>query len=93
MEQENVLVENRKGFSITSMVLGIVSLVMWCITYVSVPAAIVGLILGIIGRKRAGKGMALAGIVTSIIALSLGIIFTIIGISSISLLGESLSSY
>lgn len=60
------------GLAVASMVLGIVSLVFaCCIPYVPVIAAIVGLILGIVSLKKnaGGKGMAIAGVVCSIIAL------------------------
>ncbi len=65
-----------KGQSIASMVLGIVSLV---VPYGGLAIAIVGLILGIISKKKlqsvgAPFGMATAGIVTSIIALAWSVI-------------------
>ncbi len=44
--------EEKKGMSIASMVLGIIGLVFWCIPILGVPIGIVGLILGIVGRKR-----------------------------------------
>lgn len=58
------------------MVLGIVALVFGLVALISVPVAIVGLTLGIIAlaKKYAGKGMALAGVITSSVALLLGII-------------------
>ena len=66
------------GCGIASMVLGIVALCLGCcFWYISLPLAIVGVILGFVGIKRPGKGMAIAGIVCSIIALApitLGII-------------------
>jgi len=64
-----------KGMAIASMVLGIIALV---IPFFGVVCAIVGLILGVLAKKRleaAGQptGMAGAGIVTSIIALAIAI--------------------
>ena len=61
-----------KGLSIASMILGIISLV---IPYAGTAVAIVGLILGIVGKKKskavnAPSGMATAGIVMSIIAIA-----------------------
>lgn len=50
--------EEKKGMSIASMVLGIIGLVFWCIPILGGPIGIVGLILGIVGRKNGGKGMA-----------------------------------
>lgn len=71
-----------KGLAIASMVCGIVSLCLFCLWYISLPCAIVGLVLGIVSMKKkaGGRGMATAGVVTSIISLSLVIIF-IIGVS------------
>lgn len=72
MEENNV---EKKGFSITSMVLGIVSIVFCCVTYISVPCAILAIIFGVIGKKRGAKGMATAGFVLGIVTLSLGVLF------------------
>ena len=75
MEEENLTqnttapVEEKKGLSIASLVLGIISLVLLCFWYISLPCAILALIFGIIGRKKGGKGMATAGIILSAIAL------------------------
>ncbi len=75
-----------KSLSITGMVLGIVCLAIMCIPYVnflSIPCAIVGLILSIMGKKKskeAGQptGMATAGIILSIVALALAIIIVLV---------------
>ena len=69
-----------KGYSIASMVLGIISLILCCVWYISVPASIAAIILGVIGRKKAGKGMATAGLVMGIITLVLLVILVIIGV-------------
>lgn len=79
-----------KGFGIASMVCGIVSLVLFCIWYLSIPCAIVAASLGVVGynkSKNAGfkNGMATAGVVTSVIALALTLIFwllVILGVAS-----------
>lgn len=76
--------QEAKGMSIASMVLGIISLVLFCIWYLSIPLAIVGLVLGILGRKKGGKGMATAGIICSIIALVLTVVFVGIFIAAFS---------
>lgn len=67
MEQQN----GGKGLSIASMVLGIVSVVLCCLWYVSLPCAILAIIFGVIGKKRDGRGMAIAGLVLGIIAIAL----------------------
>ena len=64
------------GLAIASMVLGILSIPLACFL-IGIPLALVGLILGIIGLMKingqpqqfGGKGVAIAGIVTSIIGL------------------------
>ena len=82
------------GLSVTSMVLGILSLLLFCWwTYVALAVAIIGLILGIVavhGRK-AGRGMAIAGIVTSAIALALVVIVLILAAAGLAILGSSIN--
>ena len=66
--------------SIASLILGIISLVLsfFGLGIISVFTAIIGIILGVLGRKDPEKkGMATAGLVCSIIALVLGIIMWI----------------
>ena len=76
--------------SVASLVLGICSLV---IPYVGVATAIVGIILGIMGKKKAMEvgapsGMATAGIVVSIIGLAGAIMTVILCIACISAMGH-----
>lgn len=59
------------GFSIASLVLGIVSLVFMCFWVISIPCSILALIFGILSIKKPGKGMAIAGIITGAITLAL----------------------
>ncbi len=61
--------KERKGFCITSMVLGIIALVFFCVWYISIPCAILAIIFGVLGIKTIHKGMAIAGLVTGIIGL------------------------
>ena len=66
--------------AVASLVLGIVALVFSFIGlgFISVIIGIVGIILGAIGRNNPEKrGMATAGIVMSIIAVALGLLFWI----------------
>lgn len=78
-----------KGFSIASMVLGIVSLALFCLWYFALPCAIVGVILGGVALNKSKfvgikNNMALAGVVCSCIALGGAIIFTLIAVVSCS---------
>lgn len=68
-----VVEEPKKGLAIASMVLGIISMIAFC-TCINIPLAIIGLILGIVylAKKEAvkpGKGMAIAGVITSALAI------------------------
>ena len=65
---------DKKGFSIAALVLGIIALVICCIWYVSIPCGIIALILGIIGLKSSKRGMSIAGIVLGIIGIIIAII-------------------
>lgn len=69
------------GMAIASMVLGIVAIVFNCISFISFPCAVIGLILGIISLRKnnigAAKGMAIAGIVLTAIALVFAVIMLI----------------
>lgn len=59
----------KKGLCIASMVLGIVTLVLFCIWYISIPCGILAIVFGALGVKTIDKGMAIAGIVTGAIGL------------------------
>jgi hypothetical protein len=70
--------------AIASLVLGILSALLFCVPFLPVIGAIIGLILGIISLKnqKGGKGMAIAGVILSGLALLFGILM-IIGYASI----------
>lgn len=70
----------KQGLSIASMVLGICGFLAWCLPLVGFPVSITGLVLGIIGMKKGGKGMAITGIITSAITLVLTLINSILGV-------------
>ena len=70
-----------KGLSIAAMVLGIISVVLFCYPYISIPCALLAIIFGVIGMKKGGRGMGIAGLVLGIVALALyGL--TVIGLLS-----------
>lgn len=72
------------GFSIASMVCGILSILCCCLTYFSVVLSIAAIVLGIITlvNKYDGKGMAIAGIATGCVGVLLVVIFKIAEASS-----------
>ena len=80
--------------AVASMVLGIVSLVLFCVWYISIPCAIIGLVLGFVAKGKAnrgeggGGGMAIAGIVCSIIAIVLVVLLIAGALSFISYLNQ-----
>ena len=81
-----------KGFGVASMVLGIISLALFCFWYLALPCAIVSLILGSIGTSKAKQvgmknGMATAGIVLSCVALGLALLIVVIGAGFLAELG------
>lgn len=73
-----------KGMSVAALVLGIVSLVLLCIWYVSIPSAILAIIFGILGRKKGGKGMGTAGLVLGIISVVLMVIFYLLVLAGVA---------
>lgn len=68
---ETVPASERKGFNITSLVLGIISVVFCCTWYVVLPTGIMAIIFSIAGKKYGGKGMGTAGMILGIIGLVL----------------------
>lgn len=69
--------KQNNGMAIASLVLGIVSAV--CIffgmfAFIGIITGIVGLVLGIMAKKKTPSGMATAGIVLSAVALGLCVI-------------------
>lgn len=81
-----------KGMGIASMVLGIISLVLFCIWYLAIPCAIIGVALGGAGASKAKEvgaknGMATAGITCSCIALGIAILFLILGLIGLAEMG------
>lgn len=67
MENEQI-VEEKKGLSIASMVLGIVGLIIF-----AVPCGVLAIIFGLVGKKKGGKGFAIAGLVLGIIDVAFGV--------------------
>lgn len=82
------------GFGVASLVLGILSILFsCCFYYVAFPCGLIGLILGAVAIKKnnAGKGLAIAGVVLSIISLALAVITIVMGgalLASLGLMGS-----
>ena len=84
----------RKGFNITSLVLGIISVVTicWC-WYASVPSAIIAIIFSVAGKNDAGRGMGIAGLVLGIIGLVINIAFLVLVAIGVAALGTAATLY
>ncbi len=79
------------GLAIASLILGILAILFCCcLFYLSVPLGIGGLVTGIIAiwKQYPGKGMAIAGIITSAVALLLAIILFLF-VFFVSIYGDS----
>ena len=80
------VVEEKNGNAVASLVLGIVALVLFWLPYISITCGIVGIVLSAKGRKiQYRKNMATAGLVLSIISLSLWALFIILFLCAIGL--------
>ncbi len=71
------------GLGVVALVLGVVALVLCLIPVVNVVAAVLGaaaVVLGFVGRRgnRAGKGLAVAGLVTGVLAVVGGILSAVL---------------
>lgn len=71
----NPVKAENKGFNVTSMVLGIVSAVLFCVYWISIPCAILAIIFSVVGWKRSGHGMGIAGLIIGIVVISLWVLF------------------
>jgi dienelactone hydrolase len=79
--------QGTSNYALTSMILGICSLVFFCFWKLALPASIVAIVLGIMSRSqtsagRGGRGMAIAGITCGSISLCISAIL-IIGVLSL----------
>ena len=76
----------QNGMAIAGMVLGIASLALFWLSYIATVIGVVGLILSIIGLNKSktmggvGRGMAMAGIITSSLGIVASIVITIVAI-------------
>ena len=97
-EKSNGTNKDKKGLAIAAMVLGIVSLVLFCIWYISLPCAILAIIFGIISIKSSKRGMAIAGISTGAVGFILMVIlyvfiFFVVGIGTYSGIQSIIDEY
>ena len=80
--QQPLPAKQSSGMGIASLVLGIVSFII-CIPYLSLPAGIIGLVLGVLAKKKAAQtggtpGLAKVGFILSIIGSILSLVILIL---------------
>jgi hypothetical protein len=71
--------QDKKGFAIAALVLGILSLCAWLFPICGFPIAIAGVILGILGLKSSSRTLAIVGLVLSGLALLLSLCNAVAG--------------
>lgn len=71
---------NRPGLAIASLVLGLITLIAWCLPICGAPLAIAGIITGILGLNSTNRGMAIAGLIIASLGLILSIVNSIVGV-------------
>ena len=81
------------GMAVAALVLGIVSLALFCVLYVSLPCAILAIVFGIVGRGKAtagasGGGMATAGLACGAVGICVFVIMLGLMCAGVSILGE-----
>lgn len=86
MEEETKKVnhEERKGYNIVALIFGIISILTSCLVpVIPFATAIVSIIFGVLGIKKDGKGMGIAGLICSIVAMIMQLVylFFIYGVS------------
>ena len=70
---------NRPGLAIASLVLGLTTLIAWCLPICGAPLAIAGIITGILGLSSTNRGMAIAGRIIASLGLILSIANSVVG--------------
>lgn len=84
-----------RGMGIASLILGIVSLVFFCLPYLGLPCGIAGLILGCMANSKAKQagmknGVALGGIITSSIGLAINLLILVLAIVGLAVAGPDI---
>ena len=67
------------GKAVASLVLGLVSIVAWCLPIAGLPVSIVGIVMGVKGLKSNRRGMAITGLILSCIFLVLTLVNAAVG--------------
>jgi uncharacterized membrane protein len=87
--KEKIIQSSNKGggvaFGVTSMVTGIVALLVGWNPFMSLPLGTVAIVFGFLGIKKPdSRGMAIAGLVTGIIGVLAGLFLFVVGMVALS---------
>ena len=75
--------------AIVGMILGILPILLGCCGWYSLLLGIPGLICSILSRKQGKTGMAVAGIVCSVIGIILGVLITVMAFGILAIIGST----
>lgn len=67
----NIAIKKRSPYGVISLTLGIISIVYSFFIYISLPAGILAITLGVKGKNMVGSKLSNAGKITGIVGLSL----------------------
>ena len=79
--------EGHKGLAVAGFVLGIMSVVLFCLVWIDTIIGLVAVVLSAIGIKSSRKGMAIIGLVLGIIGAVVSMAFMIAVISDPTIIG------
>ncbi len=65
--------------AISSLILGILSLICWLLPLIGYPVSIIGIVMGIKSKNTTSQNLALAGLILSIIGLAITVANSAIG--------------
>ena len=88
--------QQSQGLAIGSLVCGIVSIVLFCVWFVSIPVGIVAIILGVIAKGKiargeaGGQGLAKTGTILGIVGTLLAILWIVLLFAGVSLFGSKM---
>ena len=86
--------QQSQGVAIASLICGLVSILTFCMWFLSVPLGIIAVVLGVLARGKAargeagGAGLAKAGLICGSIGIVLSLLLTIAAWAGLSMLGS-----
>ena len=82
------------GMAVASLICGVMSIVLLCFWFISIPLGIVAIVLAVVVRGKiargeaGGAGLAKAGMITGIIGAVLSLLLTIATFAGLNMLGD-----